>query len=60
MSENSRGDKGKGGDGKKRSEESELPDPVKRAIGFTGLMSRWDTVRTWVRLVWFKLGPESK
>jgi hypothetical protein len=60
LSEDSRGDKG--GDGKEKSEASsgESPGPIERAIGFTGLMSRWDMVRTWAKLAWFKLSPESR
>jgi hypothetical protein len=60
LSENTRGDEDH--DGKERSEASsgESPRPVERAIGFTGLMSRWDMVRTWANLAWFKLSPESR
>ncbi|XP_078160810.1 uncharacterized protein LOC144556179 isoform X2 [Carex rostrata] len=35
--------------------------PVERAIGFTGLMSWWDMIRSWpARLALFKHSPESR
>lgn len=53
LSENPRGDA-------KEKSETSAGVPVERAIGFTGLTSRWDMIRAWARLALFKHSPESR
>lgn len=38
-------------------EKKQEPDPAERAIGITGLTSRWDSIKTWAKLAWMNLRP---
>lgn len=45
--------------GKKESKKEDMREAslVERAIGITGLNSRWDTIRTWAKLAWMNIRP---
>ncbi|XP_073109373.1 uncharacterized protein [Elaeis guineensis] len=42
---------------KELAEENQGPDPAERAIGITGLTSRWDAIKTWAKLGWMNFRP---
>ncbi|XP_020275875.1 uncharacterized protein LOC109850305 [Asparagus officinalis] len=47
----------RGDDVKKEDNKQQDPSPVERAVGITGLNSRWDAIRTWAKLAWMNLRP---
>ncbi|KAJ0988582.1 hypothetical protein J5N97_006938 [Dioscorea zingiberensis] len=45
------------GETKEVQDEQHEPVLVERAIGITGLTTRWDAIRTWAKLAWLNLMP---